>query len=426
MSLIKKLKSSVLLRDSAIYTIAELINKAIPFLLLPILTAYLSTADYGIVSNYQMLCNILMLIVGVSTHTAITVNYFRIEIEEIKHYVTSVLYILLGSSVALFLLFLLLGRFVETAIEVNYEWVIIAVIYSTAQFLNTLVVKIYILRREPIRVAIFQIVRTLIDVGLTLYLIMMLDMTWEGRLIGLTVSGIIYSFVSFYILYKLGLLVKSLNLKYIKDALKIGIPLIPHQLSGWLKNGADRFFITSLVSLQANGIYSLAFQLGLVLLILFQSFNQAFAPYLYKNLVKATIEDKIKIVKITYVFVIGLVICVLLGVVLGPIVLHYIIDEKFYEALDIIPLVFIAFGFKGLYFMVVNYLIFEKATALLAKITFSISLLHLLLSYLLIDMIGIIGACYALIFSEFITFLIIFYTSNKTYPMPWLYFLNKK
>ena len=199
MSLIKKLKSSVLLRDSAIYTIAELINKAIPFLLLPILTAYLSTADYGIVSNYQMLCNILMLIVGVSTHTAITVNYFRIEIEEIKHYVTSVLYILLGSSVALFLLFLLLGRFVETAIEVNYEWVIIAVIYSTAQFLNTLVVKIYILRREPIRVAIFQIVRTLIDVGLTLYLIMMLDMTWEGRLIGLTVSGIIYSFVSFYI-----------------------------------------------------------------------------------------------------------------------------------------------------------------------------------------------------------------------------------
>ena len=41
--------SSPLLRQASVYTISNLVAKAIPFLLLPVLTRFLTPTDYGIV-----------------------------------------------------------------------------------------------------------------------------------------------------------------------------------------------------------------------------------------------------------------------------------------------------------------------------------------------------------------------------------------
>lgn len=52
---IKRLIHSSLFRSAGIYTITQMINSAIPFLLMPVLTRYLTPTDYGIVAMFGVL-----------------------------------------------------------------------------------------------------------------------------------------------------------------------------------------------------------------------------------------------------------------------------------------------------------------------------------------------------------------------------------
>ena len=120
-------------------------------------------------------------------------------------------------------------------------------------------------------------------------------MEWKGQLIGQAVATVLFALLSFGFIYRRGYLQFSFDRSYIKDALKFGIPLIPHALSGWFRTGVDRIFLTSFIGTSATGIYSVGYQFGFIVGIVAAAFNQAYSPYLYKKLNNITINDKIKI-----------------------------------------------------------------------------------------------------------------------------------
>lgn len=425
--MVKALLRSKLFKNSFVYVFAEALNKAIPFFVLPILTTYLSKEQFGVVSNFQVLANILIVCVGLATSSAVTVNYHRLETAEIRDYISNIVLILLFSLVAFLFFIFIGGSYIADFIGVTKNWIYLGVIFAGCQFLNTLIVRIYTLRQDAMKVALFQVSKSIVNVSLTLIFVISLQMTWEGRVLGIAGAGISFSIISLFLLYKFNYLKPIFKKEYFTDALKIGLPLIPHQLSHLIKNGVDRFIVTSLIGLEANGVYSLAYQLGSVLLIVFTAVNQALTPHLFKELKTANNASKKRMVKLLYGIALLIFILVLLGSVIVPIGFELFIPNRDYdEAVGLIPLFFIAFGFKGLYFLVFPFLLYEKHTKLIATITFSISIIHLGLSYFLTEKFGLTGACLALVISECITFLVVAYFSNKRFPMPWLTFLSKK
>jgi O-antigen/teichoic acid export membrane protein len=62
-------------RSLGIYTIANVINASIPFLLLPLLTNYLSTEDYGILTNFKLLIELLIPFISLNLMTSLQVIY---------------------------------------------------------------------------------------------------------------------------------------------------------------------------------------------------------------------------------------------------------------------------------------------------------------------------------------------------------------
>lgn len=80
---------------------------------------------------------------------------------------------------------------------------------------------------------------------------------------------------------------------------------------------------------------------------------------------------------------------------------------------------------EGFYYVVVNYIFYFKKTSSLAKITFTVSILHVGISFLFVKLFGIVGAGYALVISGVIQFVLIWHLSNKIYPMPWFSFWRK-
>jgi O-antigen/teichoic acid export membrane protein len=68
---------SSLFQSAGIYTAAHLLTASVPFLLLPILTRYLTPADYGIVAMFQVILGIVSALIGLSIHGAIGRQYFE-------------------------------------------------------------------------------------------------------------------------------------------------------------------------------------------------------------------------------------------------------------------------------------------------------------------------------------------------------------
>lgn len=416
-----------LFKDSLIYILGDTLNKATLFLMLPILTRYLTPEDYGFISVFTVLVSVLAVFTGLSIHGAINVNYFKQTKEQLQVYIGNCIIILNISTLGVFIIIGLFHSFILESLSLTIGWLLIAVVLAYGQFLTTINLILWIAEQKPKQYSVYQILQTLIITALTLLLVVVYDMSWEGQLVAITVGTLLFSITSFIFLIKRQYLNFTINKEYIIDALKFGIPLIPHALSGLIKTGADRMIIMSTLGATITGIYSVGYQVGMVIGVLVAAFNKAWAPYLFRVLSNSpSLNDKIKIVKFSYLYFILILIIAFLFTYISNLLVPFFLGESFIGSSELIIYFSIAFAFDGMYYMVTNYLFFVKKTHLLAYVTFGTSLFHIALLIFLIKFNGILGAAQAGLISYGITFFLVWILSNKYYPMPWLEVIGLK
>lgn len=419
------LLNSKLIKSVGVYTLSNIINAAIPFLLLPFLTTYLSPADYGIVSVFQVLSNLLLPLTGLNFASAISLYFYEKEIK-FDRFVGNSLIILYASTVVLILLFLLFNQVIikisfgaESLNIINYYWMVIIVVFVFCQNLAQTLLTIWQVTYKSVQFGIFKILRTAFDILLSVYFIIVLQMTWEGRMYGQFIAMLLFAIVAFIILIKNKKIDYTINKSYIKSILKYGIPLIPHVLSGVIVTYSDRLFIINMKGLDETGLYSVGYQVGMVIYLVKNSFNQAWVPWFFEKLKLNERKIKLKIVYFTYFYNFGLLILAIIWVIFAPLFFKYFIHDSYLGAEKFVFWIAIAFSFNGMYTMFVNYLFYLKKTGIIAKITVLIALLNIILNYILIKLNGTIGAAQATAISFFVCFILAWIIAQKHYPMPW-------
>src|SRR5690606_18660157 len=85
----------------AIYLGSSVINKAIPFLLLPILTKYLTPEEYGVLAIYQVMISFVMPLIGMNMQNNITRNFFSRSKEFVAQIIFNMLVVLTIASIAI-------------------------------------------------------------------------------------------------------------------------------------------------------------------------------------------------------------------------------------------------------------------------------------------------------------------------------------
>ena len=101
--------SRKLLGKAGIFLFANIVNAAIPFLLLPILTRVLTPADYGVVAMFSIMVSIFGALTGLSVHGAIGVRYFELDRKALARYVADCVTILCVSTLVVLLLVSVIG-----------------------------------------------------------------------------------------------------------------------------------------------------------------------------------------------------------------------------------------------------------------------------------------------------------------------------
>jgi O-antigen/teichoic acid export membrane protein len=412
---------SKLFGNAVIYLGANILNAGIPFLLLPILTRALTPTDYGTVTMFGIVLNVMGAFTGLSVHGAVGVRYFHLEKNALAEYVGACVGILLSSTATLFLLVVVFGEWLTKTTGVPSNWILFAVVLSGFQFLGNIRLALWQVSGEAKKYGTFQVTQSLLNAVATLVLILVVGMAWEGRVLGQAVAVMLFGIIALWWLLKDGLIRHSKAWRvHSRDALKFGLPLIPHVIGGLLIVAADRFVIVRLLDVAQAGIYMVALQVGQALGLMTESFNKAYAPWLMRNLLNSPKDLRIKIVRGTYLyFVLVLTIAVIFGLS-APLFLGFLVGESFRTAGELVIYIALGFAFGGCYFMVTNYVFFESKTRILAFVTLVVGLVNIPLMFILVEQNGIIGAGQAFMLTNAFSFIATWWLAQKIHPMPWL------
>ncbi|MBS9404058.1 oligosaccharide flippase family protein [Halomonas sp. TRM85114] len=406
-----------------IYLFSNILNAAIPFLILPILTRNLEPSEYGQVAMFQTLIAALTAFVGLNAMNAATRKYYDdINQEELAKYIGACLQILAVSGLLVLGLLYALGPWIAPSLGISTFWVLMAVLVAAGNFVMRLRLGQWQVRKKPLHFGAMQISMSLINALLSIYLVVVISMGPEGRMTGQLVAPLLIGLLGLVLLYRDGLVSLGWHTRYIKDALAFGVPLIPHVGGIFLLTTVDRFFVNKYLGLEAAGVYMVAVQLAMAMGICFDAFNKAYVPWLFERLKRDDPAQKRRIVKGTYGYFVLAAFMALLAFLLGPYVVVWMAGERYAEAGSVLGLLAIGQAFQGMYLMVTNYIFYAKRTGRLSLATIGSGLFNIALMMLLTPIFGLHGAAAAFAIAMGVRFLATWFVSHKSHPMPWFTF----
>ena len=423
--MILKILRSSLMQTAGIYTVTTIINTAIPFLLMPILTRYMSPSDYGIVAMFSVLVSFVFPFTGLSIHGAVQRQYYEREHVHLPTYITNCLLILLASSALTSIIFFVLSEPISKLSSFPESWMWTVIIVSIAGFINSIVLVLWQVNIKPYAIGKYQIAQTILNIGLSLWFVVGLDMAWRGRIEAQLFTAVIFAFIGLVILKKDGWLKFGFNKQYIRNALCFGVPLVPHALGQVIMTMTDRFFITNMVGLNATGLYSVGYSFGMIIGFIEGSFNQAYVPWLFERLKRNDDNVKRNIVKATYAYFLFIILLALSLSLIAPWFLNFFVGKRFVGAQIFVSWIAFGYAFSGMYKMVANYIFFAEKTHILAWVTLFCGAMNVVFNYVFIKWNGPVGAAQAACLTFFTTFVLTWVLSAMVYDMPWLLRKNK-
>ena len=414
----------MIVKDIFIYLSSSILNKAVPFLLLPIMTTYLSPAEYGLLSIYMIFISFTTAFVGMNMHMNISKNFFKVSKDDLALYIGNILYLLMVTLLIYSIVSFGISRYFDTLFSIPSKWILLLPVISVFLMLNEINTTVLRNEQRAYMFGVFEVSNTVLKMSVTIIFLVVLKYSWQSQIFGILISGAIFSIIGIYYLYNRRYIKFQFDIKNIKSILSISVPLIPHLLGGVVIAMSDRLFIENMVSIEAVGIYSVGYMFGMIVLLFIDAFIKAWSPWFYKNLAKPTFEKKKKIVFYTYIYIAIIFLLAIFVSFIAEIILPYFVGDKFVDAQQYILWISLGYAIQGIYKIFFPYLVHISKTGFLAFSTLVAAILNLAFNYVFIKYFGTIGAAYATMLAFGVSAILVFLYQKKHYPMPW--FLKKE
>lgn len=394
-----------------------------PFLLLPILTRYLTPAEYGQIAMFTIFTTALGALIGLSIHGAANRRFFDENLSniELARFNGNCFFILLSTTFFILLPLFFFDVYLAGYLVIPTEWIYLGVLNVFFSFVLNLRLGQWQIRGKAIYYGILQVTNALFVLLFSLLFVIFLKLGPDGRVYGIVLMSIIVGIISYFTLRCDGLIFFEFNRKDINYALSFGVPLIPHVLGGFLLLSVDRLVINKELGIEITGIYMVAINLGAALNVIFSSINKAYSPWLFSKLKEGCEKEKEYIVKNTYFYFLFLAFVAFVSFFIAPPILKFIVGEEFHLAAEVLPLIIVGQIFLGMYFMVTNYIFYVKKTKYLSYVTVLSGLINIVLLFMFIPYFGIKGAALAFLIANGFQFIVTWMLSANVYKMPWFF-----
>jgi O-antigen/teichoic acid export membrane protein len=402
------------LKNSGIYVIVSILQKAMMFFLLPLYTSYLSPDDYGILNVITSITSLLSMFFLLSLNgAAIRFHYNNVHNElKIKKIWGTLCTFVVINSLVLGSVFILSHKYLLEPFAKGIDFYP----YLFLGILTTIVTPLYLFFQtylqtiqNGIRFGVNIMFNFLLNVGLVILFVVGFEKGVLGVLWANLITAVVFFIYAIFAFFRK--LDAGLKKEVLHPAFRYSLPLLPHSVFSWIMSMIDRVFLNNLKGKTETGLYSVGYQFGNIVGILTTAVNQAYVPWFFEQ-EKQGEQGRARIVKIAETLTVIYCFIALVISLFSPEILRIMVTEKYRMAWKYIPFISFAYVFRGLYYFYVSVL-FLKETKWVPIITFSAASIGLLLNIFLIPVLGGIGAGISSIISLFICSIISLLLSQK-------------
>lgn len=392
-------ESNIVIKSGFWYTVSNFFLKGIAFITIPIFSRMLTTEEFGYYNNFTAWLAVLTIIGTLSLSTSLIRGRFDFK-DDLDSFISSNL--ILGSicTIVLYFVVFLNKNVFESLSSLSF-------VHITIMFLSILFLPAYNmfqqLQRFQYKYKTLVAITICVSIGsvlLSLLLMKKMEDTLLARIIGAQFP----SFLASLILYAFFLKKKKhIKLQYWKYSLIFCLPYVVHLLSNTVLHSVDRVMITKICGPEETALYSMAYNIALIVNVLWDSMNSAYSPWLGEKLYQRD-YDSIKKHSYNYIFFFAFI---LLGIMLVSPEALYVLGGKVYiEAKYVIPPMMLGIFFIFLYSMYVNIEQYEKENGGMAIATCIAAVLDFILNLVFIRGFGYIAAAYTTLFGYVFLFVL--------------------
>lgn len=396
----------------AIYTIGEIIPRVLSFLLLPVLTKYLTTADYGISSYITTVSSFLFVFTSLSINTYALRNYYRVDSEENKRKLLGNLFIFLNGW-GLIMLIIEMATFPfllkQFSVQVPfYPYFFMGLVINFFDVTSIIPLVFFRVKENAKAFVILSVGRTVLQYILVIVFVVFLNQGLYGSFIGRLLACIPFGILYFFVIRKNGIF--NVDFKQIRNGLIFSLPLLPGVLSYLVVTIFDRIILERYVSLDELGIYSIASTLALALNVMVQGLYRAFEQKIFKE---HNNKDYLAFVDNLYKIYIAVISISGFGIVLfAREVLLFLTSPQYYASEKYIVYLIIAVIISGINTFLTTLLIADNKRRIITYSSVIGGAVSFIANLVLIKYFATWGACIALILSFAIVY--IFYLNKVT------------
>ena len=384
------LNMSIEVRTSLAIMVTSFFQAGMKLLFVPVFTRLLSTSEYGVVTVFESIQNML----GTITMMSLWTNVYNRGMQEFKtdrdKFTASLLFFGNICTLAVGAVFLILHKQIMPFFSLTgFLWIVMF-----ANFLFLPAYNCWIARQKfEYHYQNMLIVAIAINILSPIAGVIMIFSPISDKAAAKIFGTEVIMMLAYIPIFILAFKKSNWNVKweYVKYGMKFNIPLIPHYASQQILSSCDRIMISYMVDEASAGIYGLSYQIATVVHMVWVAVNSVLIPWTYNKIESGRAED----VKRQTKNIITAYAAVCVGVMfIAPEVVKIFVPAKYYEGIYIIAPVVGGTFFVAVFNLFSLLEFYYKKTVYVMIVSLIAAILNLILNRMFIPVYGYQAAAY--------------------------------
>lgn len=417
------------------YGLSQILGRFVNYLLTPLHTKLLEPALYGVntlMYGYVTFFNVL-LTYGMET------AFFRFSQKKDNpaQVYSTALTSLIVSSAAFMLILGALAAPVANLIGIagHPEYVVYFAVIISLDAICAIPFAYLRQQNKALRFALIKNINIFTNIVLNLYFFLLcpyVENTYQVRLplyhggaeVGyIFISNLVASILTLPLLAKEVMAIQqaTFNKSLWKEMLVYALPLMVVGFAGMINEALDRIIIlylypTEQQGLIATGIYGANYKLSILMTLFIQAFRYAAEPFFFSQ---AKAGDKREVYASVMNYFVLVCLVLFLTVTLYIDVFKYFIDVRYWEGLNVVPVLLLANMFLGIYYNLTIWYKLSDQTNKGAVISLTGAAITIAANFLLVPYFGYTGSAWATLICYVSMVVICYLMGLKYYPIPY-------
>lgn len=393
----KYLKMSAPAKAAIWFTFCNVLQKGISMITVPIFTRILNVEEYGIFNIYLSWMNILIIFSSLNLYYGVFNNAMIKYEKDRDKYTSSMMGLVIVITTILFGIYLAGHQLFNNLIGLSTTFMI----FMFLELYVTPALQFWSARQrfefKYKALVIITVVKSILNplIGILAILI-----TKQGAMARIVSMVLLELFVCGSLMIIQLIKGKTFyNKEYWMYAIRFNLPLLPHYLSGIILNQGDRVMINYFSGPDEVAIYSVAYNIGMLVQLFTNAINSSFTPWFYTSMREKKYNEIKNITNLLLLLMSILVICIMF---FAPEVVKVFAPDEYYAAVYVIPPISASVFFIFMYvlFSNVEFYFEENKFILIASIIAAV--LNIILNAIFIPIFGYLAAGYTTLFSYII------------------------